>query len=79
MHPVTNPIVSKLTVGCIFDGVNLYTVYSAFLVSLSVFSTDIYLLELYIPFMVFQSMCSSYPIQARTQPRYSSSVHHDNL
>ena len=59
MFPVTNPFVSQLTVGCVFDGVDLRTVYSASLVFLFVFSTDIYLLGLYIPFMVFQSMCSS--------------------
>lgn len=32
MYPITDPIVHKLTVGCVYDGVDLHTIYSAFLV-----------------------------------------------
>lgn len=79
MFPVTNPFVSQLTVGCVFDGVDLRTVYSASLVILLLFSTDIYLSGLYIPFMVFQSMCALALSQPRTEPRCSISVRPDSL
>jgi len=79
MYPITNPFLRKLGVGCVFNGIDLHTIYSAFPVALFVLSTETYLLELYIPFMVYQSMCPFCPTQALAQPCYSSSVHHDSL
>jgi hypothetical protein len=43
MRPITNPLVSQVTVGCVFHGVDLHTIYSAPLVLLFVSSTDTYL------------------------------------
>lgn len=34
LSPVTNPVVSQMTVGCVFQGVDVHTLYSALLVLL---------------------------------------------
>jgi hypothetical protein len=60
-------------VGCVFDGVDLHALYSARLVFRFVLYTDSSLVELYIPFMVFQSMYFPRPF-ANTNPTPATAV-----